>query len=129
MENANDIVFTLDLEGHVTSINKAVESITGYSQTELLGMNMSEFLTSASTASAQMMTQRKLAGEERTNYEVDVRAKDGRTFTLEGAAALAILHGKPVGVQGVARDITNRRQAEESLRQADRGTDRIRETN
>ena len=35
VENANDIVFTLDLEGNVTSINKAVESITGYSQSRI----------------------------------------------------------------------------------------------
>jgi hypothetical protein len=82
-------------------------------------MNMSEFLTPESTESALLMTERKLAGEERTNYEVDVRAKDGRIFRLEISSRLAIQHGKPVGVQGVARDITTRRQAEEALRQAD----------
>jgi PAS domain S-box-containing protein len=119
VENANDIVFSLDLAGKVTSMNKAVESITGYSQTELIGMNMADFLTPASTASARLMTERKLAGEERTSYEVDVLAKDGRTFTLEISSRLAIHQGKPVGVQGVARDITTRRQAEEALRQAD----------
>lgn len=119
VENANDIVFTLDLEGNMTSVNKAVESLTGYTQRELLGMNMSEFLTSESTDSARRMTDIKLAGQERTNYEVEVRAKDGRFFTLEISSRLAILHGKPVGVQGVARDITVRRQAEEALRQAD----------
>jgi PAS domain S-box-containing protein len=119
VENANDIVFMLDLEGNVTSINKAVESITGYTQRELIGMNMSEFLTPRSTDSARRMTERKLAGEERTNYEVDVRAKGGRVFTLEISSRLAINQGKPVGVQGVARDITNRRLAEEALRQAD----------
>ena len=119
VENANDIVFTLDLEGNVTSINKAVESITGYSQAELLGMNMSEFLTPGSTETARHMTERKLAGEERTSYEVDVRAKDGGTFTLEISSRLTIHEGKPVGVQGVARDITTRRQAEEALRLAD----------
>jgi PAS domain S-box-containing protein len=119
VENANDIVFMLDLQGNVTSINKAVESITGYTQRELIGMNMSEFLTPRSTNSARQMTDRKLAGEERTNYEVDVRAKDGRVFTLEISSRLAINQGRPVGVQGVARDITNRRLAEEALRQAD----------
>lgn len=119
VENANDIVFMLDLQGNVTSINKAVESITGYTQRELIGMNMSEFLTPLSTNSARQMTERKLAGEERTNYEVDVRAKDGRVFTLEISSRLAMSEGKPVGVQGVARDITNRRMAEEALRQAD----------
>jgi PAS domain S-box-containing protein len=119
VENANDIVFTLDLEGHVTSVNKAVESVTGYKQSELLGMNLSEFLTPESTESARRMTEIKLAGQERTNYEVEVRAKDGRLFTLEISSRLAINHGKPAGVQGVARDITTRRQAEETLRQAD----------
>lgn len=119
VENANDIVFALDLAGNVTSINRAVESITGYTQTELIGMNMADFMTPTSTASARLMTERKLAGEERTNYEVDIHAKDGRTFTLEISSRLALHQGKPVGVQGVARDITTRRQAEEALRQAD----------
>ena len=118
VENANDIVFTLDLAGNVTSVNKAVESVTGYKQSELLGMNMSEFLTPVSTESARRMTQIKLAGQERTNYEVEVRAKDGRLFTLEISSRLAVNQGKPAGVQGVARDITTRRQAE-ALRQAD----------
>jgi PAS domain S-box-containing protein len=119
VENANDIVFTLDLQGNVTSVNKAVESITGYSQSELIGMNMSEFLTPGATESARRMTERKLAGEERTNYEVDVSAKDGRAFTLEISSRLAKSQGQPVGVQGVARDITSRRHAEEALRRAD----------
>ncbi len=119
IENANDIVFTLDLDGNVTSMNKAVESITGFTQTELMGVNMSEFLTATSTQSARSMTQRKLAGEERTNYEVEVRAKDGHLTTLEISSRLAMSDGKPVGVQGVARDITTRRLAEEALREAD----------
>ncbi|MGH9966273.1 MAG: CHASE domain-containing protein [Pyrinomonadaceae bacterium] len=119
VENANDIVFTLDLAGTMTSVNRAVELVTGYSRDELIGMNMSEFLTSESTEVARHMTERKLSGEERTNYEVDVRTKDGRALTLEISSRLLLARGKVVGVQGVARDITNRRRAEETLRQAD----------
>ena len=119
VENANDIVFTLDLEGNVTSVNKAVESIAGYSQAELIGMNITEFLTPGSADIARRMTERKVAGEERTNNEVEARAKDGRIFTLEISSRLILNQGKPVGVQGVARDITTRRQAEEALRQVD----------
>ncbi len=119
VENANDVVFSLDLAGNVTSINRAVESLTGYSQTEFLQMNMADFLTPNSVKTAQTMTQRKLAGEERTSYEVDVVAKDGHTFTLEISSRLAISDGKPTGIQGVARDITTRRLAEEALREAD----------
>ena len=119
VENANDIVFTLDLAGNVTSINKAVETMTGYSQSELMQMNMADFLTPNSVRTAQMMTERKLAGEERTNYEVEVLAKDGHTFTLEINSRLAVSGGKPSGIQGVARDITTRRLAEAALREAD----------
>ncbi len=119
VENANDIVFTLDLEGTVTSINRAVEPLTGFTQTELLATNMSEFLTPQSTATAKLMTARKLSGEERTNYEVEVLTKDGRPVTLEISSRLAMSNGSPVGIEGVARDITMRRHAEEALRQAD----------
>ncbi len=119
VENANDIVFTLDLAGNMTSVNKAVESVTGYSREELVGMNLTDFLTLESVATSQRMTQRKLAGEERTNYEVDVRTKDGQFLTLEISSRLLLRKGEPAGIQGVARDITTRRRSEEALREAD----------
>lgn len=119
VENANDIVFTLDLAGNMTSVNKAVESVTGYSREELVGMNLTDFLTPESVAASQRMTQRKLAGEERTNYEVDVRTKDGQLLTLEISSRLLLRKGEPAGIQGVARDITTRRRSEEALREAD----------
>lgn len=118
-ENANDIVFTLDLDGNVTSINSAVERLTGFSRAELLSMNMRQFLTAGSDTAAREMTHRKLAGEERTNYEVDVRAKDGTSVRLEISSRLAFKSDNPIGIQGVARDITKRRAAEEALREAD----------
>lgn len=119
VENANDIVFTLDLAGDMTSVNKAVESVTGFSRKELLGMNLADFLTPESVASAHHMTERKLAGEERTNYEVDVLRKDGQLVTLEISSRLLLRKGEPAGIQGVARDITTRRRSEEALREAD----------
>jgi PAS domain S-box-containing protein len=119
VENANDIVFTLDLAGNMTSVNKAVESVTGYSREELVGMNLTDFLTPESVETTHQMTQRKLAGEERTNYEVDVRTKDGQLLTLEISSRLLLRKGEPAGIQGVARDITTRRRAEEALREAD----------
>lgn len=119
VENANDIVFTLDLQGNFTSINRAVEPITGYLAADLLNMNMSDFLSPESTDTARQMTARKMSGEERTNYEVVVTTRDGRAVTFEISSRLARSKGQPVGIQGVARDITSRRHAEEALRQAD----------
>lgn len=119
IENANDIIYTLDLQGNVTSVNNAGETITGYSKDELLNMNLARLLTNESVAAGRQMLDRKLDGEARTNYEVDAVAKDGKLITLEISSRLMTQDGKPWCVQGVARDISKRRQAEEALREAD----------
>ena len=119
VENANDIVYTMDLNGHLTSINKAGELITGYKRTDLLTRNLGEFITPESMETTRRMLERKLLGEERTNYEMDLQSANGRSLTLEISSKLMLKDGKPAGIQGIARDITARRRAEESLRQAD----------
>jgi PAS domain S-box-containing protein len=116
VENANDIVYMLDFDGRISSINKAAEAILGYSQDELLGMNITEVLALDSVVvGEQMLT----SGHQRTNYEVDVVSKTGRTLTLETSNKLIAKGSQPVGIQGIARDISSRRRAEEALREAD----------
>jgi PAS domain S-box-containing protein len=119
VENANDIVYTLDLEGKMTSVNKVAEVITGYSRAEMLNMNLVDIMTPESVEASRHMLNRKLSGEEKTNYELDIRAKDGRILTLEISSRLILKQGEAAGVQGVARDISARRRAEEVLREAD----------
>jgi PAS domain S-box-containing protein len=119
VENANDIVYTLDLEGQITSVNKAAELITGYSRDELLGMNITDVLTADSAEAGKRMLDLKLAGQQRTSYEVDLKAKSGQIVTLEISSRLIFKGAEPLGVQGIARNITSRRRAEEALREAD----------
>jgi PAS domain S-box-containing protein len=116
VENANDIVYMLDFEGGITSINKAAEMILGYSQEELLGMNISDVLDSDSVdIGEQLLT----SGQQRTNYEVDVVTKAGRVLTLETSNKLITKGSQAIGIQGIARDISARRRTEEALREAD----------
>jgi PAS domain S-box-containing protein len=119
VEDANDIVYTMDLDANLTSINKAAELILGYKRSDLLTKNLAEFIAPESMETTRHMMERKLLGEERTNYEMEMRSVDGRKLTLEISSKLILKDGKPVGVQGIARDITLRRRAEETLRQAD----------
>jgi PAS domain S-box-containing protein len=119
VENANDIVYTLDPTGKLISVNRAAEVITGYSRDELLNMNLTQIMTPDSATTARQMFDRKVSGEQRTNYEVDIRSKDGRTITLEISSKLAVRQGEAISVQGVARDITTRRRAEQAVREAD----------
>ena len=118
-ENANDIVYTLDLNGRLTSINRAGETISGYQREQLLNMDLAELLTPEAVEASREMLERKLGGAERTNYEVEMRTSSGKLVTLEISSRLVSKGGQPIGVQGIARDITVRRRAEEALRQAD----------
>ena len=119
VENANDIVYTLDLDGNVTSVNRAAEIITGYAREALLNTNLSRFLPPELVEANRKMLERKLSGEERTNYEMDFQSLDGRILTLEISSKLMFKDGQPAAIQGIARDITTRRRAEEAMRQAD----------
>ncbi|MEO8435987.1 MAG: PAS domain S-box protein [Pyrinomonadaceae bacterium] len=114
-ENANDMVFTHDLAGKFTSLNKAGERLTGYSQAEALEMTSAQIVAPEDLKLAQSMTTRKLADQSTTVYPLDILAKNGRRITLEVSTRLIEQNGKPVGVQGIGRDITARRQAEEAL--------------
>jgi PAS domain S-box-containing protein len=119
VENANDVIYTLDLEGSLTSVNNAGVLVSGYTREELLQMNLSQFLRPDSLAAGLQMLDRQPAGEVRTNYEIEARAKDGGLVTLEISNRLISRDGQPIGVQGVARDISKRRRAEEAVREAD----------
>ncbi len=115
-ENANDLIYTHDLRGNFTSLNQAGERITGYTRDEALTMNIAQVVAPESLANAREMTAKKLAADSSTTYEIDVIAKDGRRVALELSTRLIQKKGLPIGVQGIGRDITERRRTEEALR-------------
>lgn len=115
-ENANDLIYTHDLRGNFTSLNRAGEQITGYTREEAVTMNISQVVAPESLEAAREMTARKLANNAPTTYEIDIIAKDGRRVSLELSTRLIMRKGAPVGVQGIGRDITERRRSEEALK-------------
>ncbi|HEX8071985.1 MAG TPA: PAS domain S-box protein [Pyrinomonadaceae bacterium] len=116
-ENANDIVYTHDLQGNFTSLNKTGERVTGYTRAEALGLNMGQVIAPEHVGLARAMIGRKQAAPDATVYELEIIAKDGRRVPLEISTRLVYEAGRAVCVQGIARDITERKQAEERLRQ------------
>ncbi len=117
-ENANDIIYTHDMEGNFTSLNKAGETITGYSREEMLRMNVGQIVAPGSRALARAIIAAKLAGAPPTTDEMEIAARDGRCLALEVSARLVYQDGIPTGVQGIARDVTDRKSLEQQLRQA-----------
>lgn len=119
-ENANDLIYTHDLQGNFTSLNRAGEIITGYPRKEALQMNIAEVVAPDYLEAARLMISQKIAGVPPTTYELDIIAKQGNRVSLELSTRLIYQNNQPVGVQGIARDITERKRADEALKNSER---------
>jgi two-component system, cell cycle sensor histidine kinase and response regulator CckA len=116
-ENANDMIFTVDLLGNFTTVNRAAYTSLGYRVEELLGKNLGDVLTPESSNDAMATLQRAMAEKsdlmETQPWEFEGFKKDGTRMLFEVRARLILEDGNIMGVQGIARDITERKQAEE----------------
>ena len=117
VDNANDIIYTHNLAGNFTSLNRVGERLSGYTQDEALAMNLAQVISPEHLDLARQMLGRKVAEGGPTTYELEIIAKDGRRVPLEVSSRLIFQGETPVGVQGIARDITERKQTE-ATRQA-----------
>ena len=114
-ENAKDAIYVHDLEGTYLKINRAAERLSGYTREEIVGHNFVEFLAPEHIRFVRNSFCAKLAQQGETSYEVDVIAKDGRRVPVEVSSRAIYENGKIVGVQGMARDITERKLAQDAL--------------
>jgi PAS domain S-box-containing protein len=117
IENANDLVFTLDLDFRITSANPAVKRMLGYAPEELIGTSLSQYVPANQIAKHQAMLRQKLSGAtEETRYEMQVIDRSGQVHTLETNSKLSFDRGgRTSGIHAIARDVTERKKYEEHL--------------
>ncbi|KKM02610.1 hypothetical protein LCGC14_1782710, partial [marine sediment metagenome] len=123
-ENAKDVIFTADLSFRWTYISPSVELLRGFTAAEAVNQSIEEMLTmvSAEAAAKALAEEIRLAKENddavtRTRtLELEMTCKDGsRVWTEVKVSFLCGEDNKPVGVVGVVRDITERKQAEQQV--------------
>jgi PAS domain S-box-containing protein len=116
VEAAGDFIYTLDLEGRFTFLNRAASQLLGYAPAELLGKKFTVILTPQSCEVALKHFGQGLQGTETTPFfEVELLRKDGSVVLLEVRAGSLYRNGKLVGRQGIGRDISELRSLQQTV--------------
>ncbi len=116
-ESTSDIIYTMDFQGNVTTINPAVEKVLGYKFDEISSWNMADYVSPETNKRATEFIYKKLAGNaDHTTYEAEFLRKDGTYTVFEINSFLRFKDGKPSEVFGIARDISERKKMEEELK-------------
>lgn len=129
VEQSPDLIFTLDSEGRFIFTNNRIQSLLGYTPEELAGQHYTVIVDSRDHEHAQYaFTERRVGTRSTNNIEVRFKYKPSASTALNGTCITAILSsqglyktaelGQPpvfLGTTGVARDITERKHAEETI--------------
>ncbi|MGQ9573285.1 MAG: diguanylate cyclase [Dehalococcoidia bacterium] len=122
-ENASDVIWTMDLNLRYTYISPSVERMRGYTAEEVLGTRANETMTPASLEAIRKAYVEELAMAKKGDVkdvfrsrtlEAEMYCKDGSTAWTEiKLTFLRDRNGRPVGIMGVTRDISERKRMEE----------------
>ncbi|TGX50346.1 PAS domain S-box protein [Sphingomonas gei] len=116
-EQANDFLITTTLDQKITSVNPAVLAALGYSEDEIVGASIADFMAPDQLALALDAFNQKMREGGSTRLTVTVRARDGRALIWEINSRLTTdADGKPTGLHAIGRDVTEARRAEAHLR-------------
>ena len=116
-QHSNDGILIHDLEGNILDLNQKVIEQLGYTQSELLAIKVSDLHPEAELEKCQGALERVIQ-EGFYSFEISFIKKSREVFHTEVSASLFEVGGKKV-IQGIIRDITERRQAEKALKQAE----------
>jgi len=117
IEASLDPLVTISPDGTISDVNAATVDVTGFSREELIGTDFSKYFTEPSKARAGY--KKVFRDGFVTDYELQIRHRNGRiTPVLYNASVFRDDAGNIAGVFAAARDITERKKAEEIIRRA-----------
>lgn len=116
MENANDAIFVVSLDGKILCANRQAEEALGFSKSELVGRFYYEFPVPEDVDHATREVGKVNEGKEVAPTAVRLRRQDGGIILMEFSATMIELDGEQV-MMSIGRDVTEAKKAEELMRQ------------
>ncbi len=115
-EAMQDGVYTADAEGRVTYVNGVIERRSGIPAEDFIGRDVLALVRPEDRPRGRENLRRALAGEQVHPFEISYDTGGGQRLVVEVNLSPIVRDGEVVGVLGVSRDVTERRQAEEEIR-------------
>ncbi|MFC1967498.1 PAS domain S-box protein [Chloroflexota bacterium] len=116
-ENTNDLIQSVSSDGRFIYTNNAWRKELGYGEEEISHMCLLDIIHPGSQAHCLETFNRVLTGENEEFVEAIFVASDGREIAVEGSANCRYIDGKPAYTRAIFRDVTERKKAEDALKE------------
>ena len=122
LENVEDGYYETDLAGNLTAFNDSMCRISNTPKEQLIGLNNRRYMDPENAKRVfQTFNEVYRTGKPHRAFDWEITRRDGRKACIEASISLRKdASGKPIGFRGILRDITERKRAEEALRESER---------
>jgi len=117
-ENASDAIYILDRRGNFVAVNRKAEELTGFKREDFLGKSFRKIISVKSMLKAVKGFLDVTRGKP-VRLELELKTAANKMIPVEVTSAPLTINGKIVGTHGIVRDFTERKQAEEALRESE----------
>jgi PAS domain S-box-containing protein len=119
VQSSDDAIVAIDLNGVITSWNQGAEHLYGYAAQEAVGQPIAMLISPEGSEAEKNILERMRAGEHINHFETVRRRKDGSDVGISlTLSPIRDARGEVIGASRIARDVTERKRAEEATRVA-----------
>lgn len=124
--HSNDAIFSMDLDGVITNWNSGAERLYGYAADEIIGQHITKLVPKVVHYEEPAILDQIRRGQLIEHYETVRQRKDGSLVDISlTVSPIKDRHGNIVGISKTARDISDKKRADETLRRQNRELEEI----